>query len=319
MSVYLPIAQLSIDIFLLLGLGAIAGILSGLFGIGGGFLMTPMLIFIGVPPAIAVSSVTNQMIASSISGFYPHFRKKNIDFKMGSLMLIGGFIGSSFGVWLFRYLSKLGQIDLIISIAYVFFLSFISFTMIFETFKRLTSKGKINSSNIISNKISNPIMLGSHHIPLRNLSKLPFTMHFPTSNIYSSPLTPIFISALIGILVSMLGIGGGFFMIPAMLYILKMPARVVIGTSLFQMIIISANVTLLHAISNHTVDILLAFLLLIGSSVGAQFGVKLGLKLPAEKMRLFLAILILGVALQLLLKLTLRPDDLYEMNLLRVK
>jgi uncharacterized protein len=313
MSIYLPIAQISVDIFALLGLGAVAGILSGLFGIGGGFLMTPMLIFIGVPPATAVSSVTNQMIASSISGFYPHFRQKNVDFKMGSLMLVGGFIGSTFGVWLFRYLSKLGQIDLIISISYVFFLSIISLTMLYETITNITRPAKDSVGNIISN----PIIDGSFYIPTRNLSRLPFTVYFPSSNIYSSLITPILISASIGVLVSMLGIGGGFFMIPAMLYILKMPANIVIGTSLFQMIIISANVTLLHAIFNHTVDILLAFLLLIGSSIGAQFGVKIGFKLPAEKMRFFLSILILGVALQLFFKLTLRPAELYEIKIIR--
>ena len=301
MSIYLPIAQISVDVFLLLGLGGITGILSGLFGIGGGFLMTPLLIFIGVSPAIAVSSVANQMIAASISGFYSHWRKQNVDFRMGLLLLCGGFIGSSFGVWLFDYLKNLGQIDIVISISYVLLLSLIGGIMAFESGRTIMrNKHQTMAKPAKTSRI-----------------KLPLVMNFPRSNLQISAIIPISIGIFIGGLVSMLGLGGGFFMIPAMLYIIKMPASLVVGTSLFQMIFISANVTLLQAINTQTVDIVLACFLLIGSSIGAQVGIRLASRLPTEYARSILAAIVLAVALQLALKLTLTPNDLYEMMIIR--
>ncbi len=302
MSIYLPIAQMSVDIFMLLALGGGAGILSGLFGIGGGFLITPLLIFGGVPPAIAVSSVATQMIASSISGFSSHWRNNNVDFRMGCLLLIGGFIGSSLGVYLFSYLQKLGQIDIVISIGYVILLSIIGGMMAFESVNAILRKKIVASDE-----------------PTINIqqSKLPWIVYFPHSNLHISIIIPLLTSIFIGIFVSMLGVGGGFFMIPAMIYIFKMPAKIVVGTSLFQMIFISANVTFLQAITTQTVDIFLAGLLLIGSSIGAQLGIRLTTKLPTEYLRSILALIVLGIALQLALKLTLTPTDLYEMLLIR--
>jgi len=300
MNIYLPIAEMSVNIFLILGLGGVTGVLSGMFGVGGGFLMTPLLIFIGVPPAVSVSTVANQIIASSVSGFRAHWRRGNVDFKMGYFLLAGGLIGSSLGVMLFRWLKQIGYIDLFISVSYVIFLGAIGAMMagesiraIMKTPKKFTSDGKT---------------------PLA--TRLPFKMDFPKSKLHISAIMPVAIGLFVGVMVSLMGIGGGFFLIPAMIYLLGMPTAVVIGTSLFQIIFITANVTLLYAISTQTVDIMLAFLLLMGSVVGAQFGSKIGAKLPAEYLRGMLAALVLGVAIKLAFGLFTPPSDVFSVSVM---
>ncbi len=327
MTLYLPIAQMSIDVLLLLALGAGTGILSGLFGVGGGFLMTPFLIFMGIPPTVAVASSANQIIASSVSGFHSHWRKHNVDFKMGMLLLLGGMVGSSLGVWLFSFLKKLGQIDLVISLSYVVFLSLIGGVMAIESGRAIARKRRekkvaeiLAASNIDVEAEDGAIPVPSH--PKVHEKKkppfawLPFHVSFPKSGLEMSILLPLLLSLIVGVLVSILGIGGGFFMIPAMLYILKMPASVVVGTSLFQVIFVTANVTFLHAITTQSVDIMLAGLMLIGSSIGAQFGARMGVKLPEEIMRALLASIVLLVALRLGTNLVVTPDNLFSVTLM---
>jgi uncharacterized protein len=330
MSVYLPIAQMSVDVFLLLFLGGITGILSGLFGVGGGFLMTPLLIFIGVPPPVAVASVSNQIIASSVSGFHSHWKKGNVDFRIGGLMLVGGILGSSIGVWIFSLLKGMGQIDLVISVSYVVFLTLIGGSMAVEStrtilrHRRATKDAAFLAAFRDTLEEAEPNMIRdipvtdvapAHSIKAVPMAWLPWKMQFPRSQMEMSVLLPIFVSAFIGVLVSILGIGGGFFMIPAMLYLLKMPASVVIGTSLFQVIFVTANVTFLQAITTQSVDIILAGLMLIGSAIGAQLGIRMGLRLPAEYLRAMLAVIVLLVAVRLGMDLFIAPDNLYSMTL----
>lgn len=300
MNIYLPIAEMSVNIFLLLGLGGVTGVLSGMFGIGGGFLLTPFLIFIGVPPAVAVATSANQIIASSVSGFSAHRRRQNVDFKMGVFLLLGGFIGSTLGVALFRWLKMSGHIDVAISLAYVVFLSAVGVIMVGEGLRSLAHANKKSA-------LSDTPRLGH---------KLPWQVHFPHSKLTVSAWLPILIGFFIGVMVSLMGIGGGFFLIPAMIYLLGMPTTVVIGTSLFQMIFITTNVTFLQAVTTQTVDILLAVLLLTGSVVGAQVGTKIGAKLPAERMRVLLAAMVLVVAMKLVFDLFTPPANIYSVDVL---
>ena len=300
MEIYLPIAGLPVDVFLLLILGVITGILSGMFGVGGGFLMTPMLIFIGIPPTVAVSSSANQIIAASFSGFLAHMRRQNVDFKMGSLMLLGGLIGSTVGVALFTVLKKRGQIDLVISLTYVIFLGTIGVLMATESIKTIIHKRK----GIHTSKKTKPNWF--------HTLKLPLQVHFPRSKLTISAILPVTIGLVIGVLVSIMGVGGGFLMIPAMIYILGMPTSVVIGTSLFQITFITANVTFLYAVRTFTVDIVLAFLMLTGSVIGAQLGTRIGIKIPAEQLRAMLSLLVLGIVLRLAYGLFVEPTNIYE-------
>lgn len=285
MQIYLPIAELSVNIFVLLALGGATGVLSGMFGIGGGFLLTPLLMFIGVPPPVAVATSANQIIASSVSAFLTHMRRKNVDFKMGNALLAGGVVGSTLGVALFQLLRNLGQIDLIISICYVVFLGTVGELMLWESARTL----------LLGKKPAPPV--DKHKQPWH--ATVPFQMAFPRSDIRITVLLPLAIGCFVGVMVSLMGIGGGFFLIPAMIYLMGMPTSVVIGTSLYQIIFITANVTLLQALTTHTVDIVLAALLLSASVFGAQIGTRLGAKLPTEHLRLLLAALVLGVALKL--------------------
>ncbi|TAE81810.1 MAG: sulfite exporter TauE/SafE family protein [Alphaproteobacteria bacterium] len=336
MTIYLPIAEMSIDIFVLLFLGSITGILSGMFGVGGGFLMTPLLIFIGIPPSVAVASVSNQITAASLSGCYSHWRKNHVDIRMGCILLVGGMMGSGLGILLFSWLQKQGQIDFIISISYVGFLSLIALMMGGESLKaiaRTRYKNNIHRSlahieGVIALKDASPRL---HHLrvmpsevpvyrsPSRRSSSVPFAflpwkVHFPRSRRTMSILLPLIVSMMIGVLVSLLGIGGGFFLIPAMLYILKMPASVVVGTSLFQAIFVTAHVTFLHAMTTQSVDIVLAGLMLIGSSFGAQLGIRYGLKTREEHVRLLLAVMVMFVALRLGYDLISTPESLYSIS-----
>ena len=297
MEIYLPIAGIPINIFILLLVGFFAGILSGLFGIGGGFIMTPLLMFMGISPAIAVASSANQIVASSFSGFIAHCRRKNVDFKMGYILTIGGFIGSSFGIWLFKILKQFGQIDIVISLSYILILGTIGISMAYESFRTIL---KIQGTQKFSRK--KEVLFG----------KMPYKVYFPRSDLEVSIIVPIVISLLAGILVSIMGIGGGFIMIPAMIYILGMPTNVVIGTSLFQVIFVTSNVTILHAITTQSVDIILAGILLTSSVIGAQFGTKIGIYIPAEKLRAFLALMIIVVVAKLASGFFIEPKSLFE-------
>lgn len=300
MQIYLPIAEIPVNILVILLLGGVAGFMSGLFGVGGGFLATPLLIFIGVPPAVAVSSSANQMIAASFSGFLAHKRRKGVDFKMGFLLLAGGFFGSSLGVLLFMLLQRLGQIDLVISLLYVCFLGSIGVLMAMESMKVIRAK-KLG--------IPPPKKKKENWIAQLNL---PFKVIFPSSNLEISALLPIFIGIGAGVLMSLIGIGGGLIMVPAMIYILRMPSSVVIGTSLLQVAFTSANVTLLQAINTHTVDIVLALLMLCGSVVGVQLGTRLGTSLPSEWLRATLAFIVLAIVAKLAFGLFVTPPELFE-------
>jgi hypothetical protein len=299
MQIYLPIAEVSVNIFLILGMGGGVGFLSGLFGVGGGFLMTPLLIFIGIPPAVAVGTEANQIVASSISGVLAHWKRGNVDVKMGVMLLIGGVIGSSFGVWLFTILKTLGQIDLVIKLSYVAFLGIIGMLMLIESLNTMRRAKRAAPSKL------------HHHIFLH---ALPFKMRFRRSKLYVSALLPLGVGAIVGILSAIMGVGGGFVMVPAMIYLLGMPTAVVVGTSLFQIIFVTANVTVLQAVNNFSVDVMLAVLLLIGAVIGAQFGAKAGAKLKGEQLRILLALMVIGVCIKIGLDLTLTPDDLYALG-----
>ena len=282
MQIYLPIAEISLDVFLLLGMGGAVGFLSGLFGVGGGFLMTPLLIFIGVSPAVAVASEANQVVAASASGMLAHMRRGNVDFKMGAVLLAGGFAGSSFGVWLYSALRAVGQLDLVISLAYVAFLGIIGTLMLAESVRAVLRRRRPGTQ---LRKLHQHTWL--HGLPLK--------IRFRKSKLYISALLPLAIGFFVGILSAIMGVGGGFIMVPAMIYLLGMPTATVVGTSLFQIIFVTANVTFLQAVNNQTVDVVLALTLLTGGVVGAQIGGRFAGRLPGEYLRLLLGAFVLFV------------------------
>ena len=302
MHIYLPIAEISVNIFLVLGLGAGVGMLSGIFGVGGGFLMTPLLIFLGISPPVAVGTEANQILASSVSGVIAHWRRGNVDFKMGSVLLAGGLIGSTFGVWLFKELRDLGQIDLVIKLSYVIFLGIIGFLMLVESLRALQ---RSRSPSGARGKLHQHTWLHG----------LPFKMRFRKSKLYISALLPLLIGIFVGILSAIMGVGGGFIMVPAMIYLLGMPTNVVVGTSLFQIIIfVTANATFWQASLNQTVDVILAFLLLLGAVIGAQVGTTVGSKLKGEQLRGLLALIVIAVCVKIGTDLVITPDDLYSIG-----
>jgi uncharacterized membrane protein YfcA len=303
MQVYLPIAELSVNILILIAMGGGVGFLSGMFGVGGGFLMTPLLIFTGVPPAVAVATEANRTVASAAAGVGAHWRRKAVDFKMGGVLLAGGLVGSSLGVALFRLLRELGQIDLLISIAYVLFLGSIGSLMLLEAL--VTMRRSTGGSRLARRP-------GQHSW----IHGLPFKMRFKRSRLYISAIPPLGIGFLVGLLASMMGVGGGFIMVPAMIYILRMPTNVVIGTSLFQILFVTAFVTVLHAVANQTVDMVLAFFLLIGSVVGVQFGAQVGARLRSEQLRALLALLVLAVCARLAYGLIATPANIFSLGVL---
>jgi hypothetical protein len=313
MSIYLPIAEIPIDIFLLLGIGLVGGLLAGIFGIGGGFLVTPVLIFIGVPPSVAVATSANQIVASSVTGFLSHWHRRNVDIKMGIFLLMGGFVGAYVGILIFALLKALGQIDLAISLIYVIFLGSVGSLMFYESVHSLMRKISSEESKPERFSIVRFLKLDKLKRKLKTI-KMPFVVNFPKSNLKISVLMPISIGLMAGIMVSLMGIGGGFVMIPAMIYLLKMPAQVVVGTSLFQIIFTTAMVTILHAVNTQSVDIVLASLLIIGGVLGAQLGTGIGMKIPAEKLRLFLALIILAVCIRLGANLFIEPEYLYSIT-----
>ncbi len=301
MQVYLPIAEVSVNVFLLLGLGGAIGFLSGLFGVGGGFLMTPLLIFIGIPAPIAVASEANQIVASSVSGVIAHWRRGNVDFKMGGVLLVGGFVGSYLGVELFAWLRTAGQIDLVIRLSYVFFLSIIGTLMLVESSRAILRR---RSGRTARRKLHQHYWV--HRWPLR--------MRFRKSKLYISAIPPFLIGALVGILAAIMGVGGGFLMVPAMIYLLGMPTIVVVGTSLFQIIFVTASVTFLQSVTTQTVDFVLALLLLAGAVIGAQFGSRVGQLLRGEQLRGLLALIVLAVVGKLIFDLVATPDDLFSLG-----
>lgn len=300
MLIYLPIAEVSVNAFLLLGLGGIVGILSGMFGVGGGFLMTPLLFFIGIPPAVAVATEANQIVASSFSGVLAHLRRKTVDIKMGLVLQAGGLVGSGLGIFVFNYLKSMGQVDLLVKIFYVVFLGAIGGLMFIESINTLrrTSTGRAAPKRRKHNWVHN----------------LPFKMKFRVSGLYISVIPPLLVGMVVGVLAAIMGVGGGFIMVPAMIYLLGMPTKVVVGTSLFQIIFVTAFTTMLHATTNHTVDIALALLLLIGGVIGAQIGTRIGVKLKAEQLRILLAVMVLGVCVKLSFDLLLTPSELFVLG-----
>ncbi len=299
MQIYLPIAEISLNLYLLLGLGLGVGFLSGLLGVGGGFLMTPILIFLGIPPAVAVSTQANQIMASSVSGALAHWRRKSLDVKMGVVLIIGGVFGSVLGVQLFGYLRSLGQIDLVISLCYVGFLGIIGSLMLIE------------SIHAIRRRLSDAPAPKRRRRKRRLIDRLPFKTRFPVSGLYMSVIPPLAIGFLVGALAALMGVGGGFVMVPAMIYILRMPTSVVIGTSLFQILFVTALTTFLQAAQNQTVDIVLAAILIVGGVVGAQMGVRAGARVKGEELRAGLALLVVAVCAKLAWDLAATPADLY--------
>lgn len=296
MNIYLPIAGFSVNLFVLLGLGAGIGFVSGLFGVGGGFLLSPLLIFLGVPSTVAVASGANLVIGTSVSGVIAHWQKRNVDFRMGIVLVLGGLIGSTLGVWIFAWLQRRGEIDPIISLFYIFFLGIIGGTMLLES-ARAIIRGKHPAA--------------AHKRHFHHWRRLPLKIRFPRSGLYISVLLPLFIGLIGGILSAIMGVGGGFIMVPAMIYLLEMPTVVVVGTSLFQIIFITANVTFLHALHTHSVDIVLMLILLVGGVFGTQMGARFASRLRGEQLRALLAIVVLGVCLKLLLSLVQTPEDFY--------
>jgi uncharacterized protein len=299
MQLYLPIAEVSVNAFLILGLGGIVGFLSGMFGVGGGFLITPLLFFIGVPPAVAVATGANQVVASSISGVLAQLRRKGVDFAMGGVLLAGGIVGSAIGVWVFRLMTEAGQIDLFVQLSYVLFLGLIGAMMFQESVR----------SMLRARKPGAPIRRSHVHSWVHGL---PFKMKFRASGLYISVIPPLLIGAAVGFLAAIMGVGGGFIMVPAMIYLLGMPTKVVIGTSLFQIIFVTAFTTVMHAVTSQTVDMMLALVLILGGVVGAQIGSRVGMRLKAEQLRILLSLLVLAVSVRIAFDLLVEPSELYS-------
>ncbi len=303
MDIYLPIAGLSVNALLIVALGGLVGILSGMFGVGGGFLTTPLLIFYGIPPTVAVASATTQITGSSVSGVFAHYRRGGVDLKMGGVMIAGGAVGSLVGAFLFRLLQASGQIDLVIGGLYVLLLGSIGSLMLKDA---LIALGWVAAPAARTDK--------PHHV--RWVAALPMRWRFYSSGLFLSPIAPLALGFLAGILTVLLGVGGGFILIPAMIYILGMAARVVVGTSLVMILAVSAVTTMVHAMTTHAVDIVLAGLLLVGGVIGAQYGAVLATRLRPDYLRLALAIIILLVALRMALGLAWRPDEIFSIEYL---
>ena len=300
MQIYLPIAEVSVDGLLLFGIGSMVGLLSGMFGVGGGFILTPLLFFIGIPPAVAVASAANQIAGSSFSAFLAHMRKKTVDFRMGVVLVAGGFIGSAVGVQIFTILRRNGQFELTVSLLYVVMLGTIGALMLIEGMRALRRRNDPNALLVPRKRHT-----WAHGLPLK--------VRFRTSQLYVSAIPPFVIGALVGVLAAVMGVGGGFIMVPAMIYLIGMPTKVVIGTSVFQFLFVTAFTTILHSVQSQTVDALLALILLIGGVIGAQIGVVVGNRLRAEQLRILLALLVLGVCLKLFADLVIKPAELYSL------
>ena len=303
MNIYLPIAEMSVNVFVLFGMGAGVGFLSGMFGVGGGFLMTPLLIFYNIPPAVAVATEANQIVASSFSGALAHFRKATVDIKLGVMLLVGGIAGSAIGVVIFSSLREAGQLDLIISILYVVFLGTIGSLMLIESLNAIR-------------KNRNPETAPAPEVPSQQswVASLPFKMRFERSQLYLSVIPVLILGMLVGILASIMGVGGGFIMVPAMIYLLRVPTNVVIGTSLFQIMFVTMFTTIAQSAANQTVDIVLALILMVGGVIGAQFGAQAGQKLRGEQLRALLALIVLAVCVRLGWDLVSIPTELFSIG-----
>ncbi len=300
MQIYLPIAEISVNLFLLLGLGGCVGFLSGMFGVGGGFLITPLLMFIGISPGVAVATGANQVVASSISGVLAQLRRKGVDFVMGFVLLAGGVVGSFIGVKLFALMVSLGQVDVFVQLSYVLFLGLIGAAMFAESARAIWRNQRQG--------VTGPRRAHEHSW----VHNLPFKVKFRKSGLYISVLPPLMIGAAVGILAAIMGVGGGFILVPAMIYLLGMPTKVVVGTSLFQIIFVTGFTTIMHAINSQTVDMMLAFLLILGGVIGAQIGSRLSTRLKAEQLRILLAVLVLAVAVKIAFDLLVLPSELYS-------
>jgi hypothetical protein len=300
MELYLPVAELSVNWAMILAMGAAVGFLSGMFGVGGGFLMTPLLVFYGIPPGIAVATQASHITASSLSGALAQWRRQGVDFKMGAMLLAGGFIGSAVGVYIFRILQQLGQIELVVTASYVVLLGSIGGLMLNESIRTIR--------NARSGRTAAAVRTGQHSW----IHGLPFKVRFRRSKLYISVIPPVVLGFLVGILTAIMGVGGGFIMVPAMIYLLRMPTNVVIGTSQFQILFVTAVTTILHATTDQRVDIVLAFLLVTGGVVGVQFGTRIGSQMRGEQLRALLAVMVVGVALRLFVGLVTTPNDIYS-------
>jgi hypothetical protein len=300
MDIYLPIVGTSQSVIVLLLLGGAVGFLSGMFGVGGGWLMTPLLIFIGIPPTFAVAASANQLVGSSVAGTLGQWRRGNIDFTMGLVMLAGGLVGSAFGVWLFALLRRIGQIEIAINFAYIVMLGILGAFMLFESGRALLFRAPAARRK-----------LHQH----RWIHGLPLKMRFRRSKLYISAIAPVAVGFAGGFLSGVLGVGGGFLIVPAMIYLLDMPTALVPGTSLFQIIFVAASVTVLQSVENGTVDIVLALILVLGGVVGVRFGTRVGARLRGEYFRVLLGMLVLAAAAKLAADLTITPGDLYSLDL----
>lgn len=299
MDVYLPIANLSVNGLVIVLLGGLTGILSGLFGVGGGFLTTPLLIFYGIPPTVAAASASTQVTGASVSGVFAHARRDGVDFKLAGVTVVGGVVGAGFGALLFRLLTALGQIDVVINVLYVLMLGTIGGLMMREAIQALRP----------SKDGAKPVAKRRRHHKI--VAALPLRWRFYRSGLYISPLAPLILGLLVGVLTMLMGVGGGFILVPAMLYILGMSANVVVGSSLFNILFVTMVTTMMHALTTHAVDIVLAGLLLFGSVTGAQFGTQIAQKLKPEWLRLILASIVILVALRMLFGLGVQPDEIY--------
>jgi uncharacterized membrane protein YfcA len=310
--IYLPVAGISVSVFLLLGLGLGVGFLSGLFGVGGGFLLTPLLIMIGIPPTVAAASDSNQIVAASTSGTLAHGRRGNVDFKMGFYLLIGGVIGGTLGVQLIKLLRETGNADFVIKLTYILMLGIIGTYMFQESLRNLRmpriKMRKISRTKTSEAEEKKPSLL------FKLYQSLPFQTRFEKSGVTISVITPVFLGILVGILAAIMGVGGGFIMVPVMVYMLRMPMHVVVGTSLFQILITCINVTFMQAYYNQTVDIVLALLLLLGSTIGAQLGAKVSDRLNADQMKVILAVMVLFVMVQMVYGVVVHPDILFSVG-----
>ncbi len=301
MDIYLPIAEQSVNALVIIGLGAVVGMLSGLFGVGGGFLTTPLLIFYGIPPSIAVASASTQITGASVSGAIAHWRRKGVDARLGLILVIGGLLGSAIGSFIFKWLKAIGQIDFVIAISYALVLGSVGGLMVAESITAMVRATR-----------AQPVRRRRKHDGWPY--KLPWPMRFHRAGIYVSPIGPLLMGAVVGMLTAIMGVGGGFLLVPAMIYMLGVSTAVVVGTSLFQIIFTTAAVTMLHAFNTQTVDVVLALLLLIGGVVGAQFGARLALRIKAEQLRAMLGLMVLMVALQIGFQLTIKPQQPFSLE-----
>ena len=301
MDVYLPIANLSVDGLFIVMLGFLTGILSGLFGVGGGFLTTPLLIFYGIPPTVAAASAATQVTGASVSGVFAHSKRNGVDYRMGGVLVGGGIVGALIGALLFRFLQSVGQIDVVISVLYVLMLGIIGGLMMQESIEAI--RPRTGESEQVRKRRHHPLV-----------ASLPIRWRFYRSGLYISPLAPLILGTIVGILTMLMGVGGGFILVPAMLYLLGMSGNVVVGTSLYQILFVTMVTTMTHALTTKAVDIVLAGLLLLGSVMGAQFGTQIALKARPEILRLILAAIVLLVAMRMLYGLGVQPDEIYTVS-----